>query len=101
MQQLGGRSDRIARQEQRKLAADAGCDQPQRERRRPVDIAIRARLGVGGWGHPVLHVEQLGRLSERPAGTERGQVRFGHRGIAGELLLDPALGYLGGPSVQP
>ena len=99
--QLGGGRDRIAGQHQRELAAHAGGDQPQRQRGGAVDVAVGARRNVGGRRDAVLDVEQLGGLAERPAGVEGGQVGLGRRRVAGELLLHPALGDVGGTSVEP
>jgi hypothetical protein len=46
-----------------------------------------------------LHVDQLRRLAEAPAGAERGQVRRQH--VAGELAPDPLLRDVGRPVVEP
>ena len=101
MQKLGGRRDRVTRQQQRQAAADAGGDQPERQRLGSVDIAVRARRHVRGASHVVLNIEQLGRLTERPSGLEGLDVGLRHGRLGTELLLYPLLGDVGGPAVHP
>ena len=101
VQELGGRRDRIARQYQPQPAPGARRDQPERQRGRAVDVAIRARRDIRRRLDPVLDVEQLGRLAERPAGVEGRQVREQDRWLIRELVLDPPLGPVGRTPVQP
>ena len=78
MQELGGRRDRVAGEEERQAAADAGGDQPERGRPRAVDAAVGA--GLGGRGLDlVADLEELGRLAEVVAGAEGRQVRLPDR----------------------
>ena len=101
VQELRRRRDRVAREQQGQVATHAGGDQAERQRGRPVHVAVSTGRDVGRGLDPVLDVEQLGRLAERPAGVESGQVRFQDCRIASELLLDPPFGHVGGAAVQP
>ena len=101
VQQLGRRRDRVAREQQRQPAAHGGGDQPERGRRRAVDLAVGAGRRVGSRRDPVLNVEQLGRLAEAPAGAEGGEVGCARGRPGGELRLDPALADLGRAAVEP
>ena len=101
VQQLGGGRDRVAGEQQRQPAARRGGDQAERGRGRAVDLAVGAGRDVGRRGDAVLHVEQLGRLAEAPAGAEGGEVGRQRRRLGGELRLDPALGDVGRAAVEP
>ena len=101
VQQLRGGRDRIAREQQRQAALHGGGDQPERGRRRAVDLAVGAGRDVGRGRDAVLHVEQLGRLAEAPAGAEGREVGRARRRPRRELRLDPALGDVGGTAVEP
>jgi hypothetical protein len=101
VQQLGGGRDRVAREHERQARAHARGDQPERGRRRAVDVPVRSRGNVRGRVDPILHVDELGRLAEVPSGAEGGEVGLERPRLAGELVADPALGRLRRPVVEP
>ena len=77
-----------------------GGDEPPRERR----VAVDVRVGPGGQGGRVDLVgvvEELGRLAERVARLERGDVGVAHLGLVAELRVDPAQRLVDGPRVHP
>ncbi len=101
VEDLGGRRDRIAGQDERHPAAHARGDEAHGQRGRAVDVAVGPRGRVRGRLDVVLDVEQLGRLAERPAGVEGREVRLHDRGLAGELGLDPPFGDVDRTFVEP
>ena len=80
------------------LLIDAAIE-PERGRVGAVDVAVRARRDLGVRVDRDLHVDQLRRLAEAPAGPERGQV--GGHDVTGELGADPLLRDLGRAVVEP
>jgi hypothetical protein len=90
VQDVGGRGDRIAAEEQRHAGKLRGGDEAER---RGV-VAGQAAVGAGadvGRAHPVAGEEHLGGVGVGIAGAQRQHVGLGDLGFLGELAADVLL----------
>ena len=100
VQDVGGRGDGIAGQEQREARPHAGRHQADRQGHIAGDVAIGARLQGGGLDHEAV-CEDLGRLPEGETGPESAKVGLRHLGPLAELILYPPLASGGGTGEHP
>ena len=80
VQDVRGRGDRVAAQEQRQAGQAGGGDEAPGQRLVPGDLDVLALL-EGGRPDLVVGLEELGRLAEVVAGPEGPGVGVGHLGL--------------------
>ena len=100
VQDVRGRRDRVAAQEQRQPGQAGGGDQAPGQRLVAGDLDVLALL-EGRRLDLVVGLEQLGRLAEVVAGPEGPGVGVGDLGLRAEALGDPLDGGLERTGVQP
>ena len=100
VQDVRGRGDRVAAQEEREPGQAGRRDEAPGQGRVPGDLDVLAGLEAGR-PHLVVGLEQLGRLAEVEAGPEGPRVGLGHLGLRAEALGDPFEGGLDRAGVEP
>src|SRR5262249_55179451 len=100
VQDVAGRGDGVAGEDQLLVGADGGADQAVGEGLVAGDLSVSAGR-QGGPGDAVVDRQQLAGLAVVVAGLEGGDVGVAELRLAGELLLDPAQGRGEGALVEP